>query len=338
MPVQYAGVMHEHRAVRERAGLFDVSHMGEIELAGPDAAVFAQYLTTNDASTMTDGKAQYSLLVNETGTVVDDIIIYRFSPTRFIFVVNASNAQKDFDWIKRHHRGDVTITDRSDEFALIAFQGPKAAEVLQAVTPFDLVSIKTYHFAEGSVADVADCVIARTGYTGEDGFEIFCPPEGAMHIWNTLLDAGKPFGVEPVGLGARDTLRLEMRYSLYGHEITEETNPFEAGLGWVIKLDTPDDFIGKDALTKIKEQGPTRRLAGFRMCERAIPRQGYPIVSDGKKVGTVTSGTMSPSLGYAIGMGYVPRELAKPGAKFNIDIRGNLREAEVVKTPFYERL
>ncbi len=337
MPVQYSGVKDEHLAVRQRAGLFDVSHMGEIEIAGPDAATFAQYLTTNDVATMIDGKAMYSLLLNERATVIDDVILYRLNSQRFIFVVNASNREKDYRWILDHRQGDVTVRDRSDDYALLAFQGPLASEVLQTLTSIDLPSIRRYHFGQGTVAGIEHCIIARTGYTGEDGFELFVSPAHAATIWNALLQAGASKGIKPAGLGARDTLRLEMKYSLYGHEITEETNPYEAGLGWVVKLDQPGAFIGKDELIAIKERGPMRKLVGFRMMERAIPRQGYPIVFQGNQVGVVTSGTLSPSLDQSIGIGFVPPDLAATGSQFFVDIRGRLRQAEVVKTPFYQR-
>ena len=337
MPVQYTGVIDEHLAVRKAAGLFDVSHMGQIEVSGPGAEALIQSLTTNDVKKMTDGRAQYSIFCNEGGTVIDDIIVYRFLPTRYIIVVNASNAAKDFAWVKKHERPDARVTDLSDSFALIAFQGPKAAEILQGLTDLDLTTIGTYWHKTGTVAGKRHVIVARTGYTGEDGFELFSTPGDAPAIWQALLERGKPHGVKPAGLGARDTLRLEMKYSLYGHEITEETNPIEAGLGWVVKLDTPDDFVGKTAILEAKRRGLTRKLAGFKMADRGIPRQGYPIVVGGKAVGIVTSGTMSPSLDTAIGIGYVPAGQEKIGTRISIDIRGQAREAIVVETPFYKK-
>jgi len=337
MPVQYSGVIDEHTAVREAAGLFDVSHMGELEFKGPDAEAAIQYLTTNDVTKMTDGRAQYSILCNERGTVVDDVIVYRFNPNHYMLVVNASNAPKDYAWCKAHLKGDVTLTDRSDAFALMAFQGPKAPELLSSLTDLPVDEMPPYHFLLGEVAGRSDCIVASTGYTGESGFEIFSKPEDAPAIWQTLLERGNAVGVKAAGLGARDTLRLEMKYSLYGHEITDETTPLESGLSWVVKLDTNDDFIGKPALVKAKEAGLTRKLIGFRMCDPGIPRQGYPIILNDTPSGIVTSGTMSPSLGEAIGIGFVPKDSAKIGTEISIDIRGRSRKAEIVKTPFYKR-
>ncbi len=336
MPVQYTGVIDEHRAVRAAAGLFDVSHMGQLEITGPGATEAVQYLTTNDVRKMTDGRAQYSILCNERGTVVDDIIVYRFSPTRYMLVVNASNAAKDFAWCRSHLKGNAAIRDKSDEYALIAFQGPLAAKILSNFTDYDLPSMISYHFGEGKVAGKS-AIIARTGYTGEDGFEIFTAPADAVHVWQALLEKGKGMGVAPAGLGARDTLRMEMKYSLYGHEITEETNPLESGLGWVVKLDTPDDFIGKAALVDVKKKGLSRALVGFKMQDSGIPRQGYPIIVAGKQAGIVTSGTMSPSLEYAIGIGFVPRESSALGTEISVDIRGRARKATIVETPFYRK-
>lgn len=337
MPVQYTGVIDEHKAVREAAGIFDVSHMGQIEINGSGASAFVQSLTTNDISKMTDGRAQYSIFCNERGTVIDDIIVYRFSNTRYIIVVNASNAAKDYAWCKKHERPDALVSDKSDDYALLALQGPKAATLLSKLTDMDLAKIGTYYFAIGSVAGKKDVIIARTGYTGEDGFELFTKPSDAGFIWQTILEHGRPLGVKPAGLGARDTLRMEMKYSLYGHEITEETNPIESGLSWVVKLDTPDDFVGKKALIEVKAKGVTRKLVGFKMIDKGIPRQGYPIVIDGKVSGIVTSGTMSPSLGEPIGIGFVPVGKEKIGGAISIDIRGQTRQAVIVETPFYKR-
>jgi len=337
MPVRYTGVIEEHKAVRATAGLFDVSHMGQIEIKGKDAEEYIQHLTTNDAKRMVDGKAQYSILCNERGTVVDDVIIYRFTNDRYVLVVNASNIQKDFEWIKKNARGEVDINDISDSFALIAFQGPKSLSTLQEFTDIDIDSIDTYHFREGTLAGKQNCIIAKTGYTGESGVEIFTSPDNAPAVWQVLLERGKPQGFLPAGLAARDTLRLEMKYSLYGHEIGEDTTPIEAGLSWVVKLDTPDDFIGKQALIEFKERGATRKLVGFKMIDKGIPRQGYPIITDDEPSGVVTSGTMSPSIGEAIGIGFVPKIKGKIGTEIFIDIRGRSRKAEVVKTPFYNK-
>lgn len=337
MPVLYTGIIEEHLAVRTNAGLFDVSHMGQIEFAGPEALECVNYLTVNNASALNDGQAQYSILLNERGTVVDDIIVYRFNANRFIFVVNASNIEKDLGWITSHKKGNVKIDNRSDEFALIAFQGPKAASILKGLTDINIDDLSTFQFKQGSFNKHDTCIIARTGYTGEDGFEIFCSPKSAPAIWQTLLEKGKPQGVLPTGLGARDTLRLEMKYSLYGHEITDETNPLEAGLGWVVKLDKPGDFIGKSVLLQVKKDGLKRKLVGFKMIDKGIPRSGCDIFINNEKIGFVTSGTMSPSLKEPIGIGYVPLALAGEGNKFFIDIRGGKKQAVVVKTPFYKK-
>ena len=336
MPVQYTGVMQEHRAVRSAAGLFDVSHMGEIEVTGKGATDCLQYLTTNDVKKLVDGQAQYSVLCNEHGTVIDDIIVYRFSTERYIVVVNASNAAKDFAWFQSHMKGDAVVRDASDEFAMIAFQGPLSPEILSEFTDLDLASLGSYRFTSGAVAGV-NAIVARTGYTGEVGFELFTSPSDAPALWQAIIERGKPRGVLPAGLGARDTLRLEMKYSLYGHEITDETNPIEAGLGWIVKLKDSDDFIGKRTLMKIKERGTSRKLVGFRMTQPGIPREGYPILTGGRRAGFVTSGTMSPSLACAIGIGYVEIENAAEGTDISVDIRGRPRKATIVKTPFYKR-
>ena len=336
MPVQYTGVIDEHTAVRTAAGIFDVSHMGEIEVTGPGAFALIQRLTTNDISKMADGRAQYSMFLNEKATVIDDIIVYRFDAKHYIIVVNASNVKKDLDWCLAHQTKDAKVTDRSDDFALIALQGPKSEEILARLTKTNLAAIQTYWFSKGSVAGCEDVIIARTGYTGERGFELFCRTADAPKIWQALLEEGKPLGLKPAGLGARDTLRLEMKYSLYGHEITEETNPLEAGLSWVVKMEKAGGFIGQEKLAAIKAAGLQRKLVGFTMKERGIPRQGYPILIGDKAVGIVTSGTMSPSLQVAIGIAYVPTENAAVGNKIWVDIRGQAREAVVVETPFYQ--
>jgi glycine cleavage system T protein (aminomethyltransferase) len=336
LPVQYSGVIDEHKAVRNAAGIFDVSHMGQIVFTGPDALACVQNLTTNDASKLTDGKAQYSILCNERGTVIDDVIVYRFSENRFMMVVNGSNVDKDFEWCKSHTTGDVKAEDISDSYALIALQGPKAADILSKLTDADLASLPSYSFTEGAIDGKSDCIIARTGYTGEDGFELFCKPEDASAIWQSLIEHGKPLGLLPAGLGARDTLRLEMKFSLYGQEITEETLPIESGLAWVVKMDA-SDFIGRDAIAAAKEKGLNRKLVGFKMTEKGIPRQGYPIMLNDEEVGVVTSGTMSPSLGEAIGIGFVPKSGVSIGDTISIDIRGRGKKAEIVKTPFYKK-
>ncbi len=335
MPIQYSGIIKEHNAVRTSAGLFDVSHMGEIEFSGPQALPTVNYLTANDASKLQDGHAQYSILLNEKATVIDDIIVYRFSAEKFLMVVNASNAEKDFNWVTQNNKFQATISDRSNDYALLALQGPTAQEALQNITNAHLDILSSFHFVQAEIADQTNCFIASTGYTGEKGYELFCPPESASAVWQAILEKGNHLGVLPAGLGARDTLRLEMKYSLYGHEISDQTNPLEAGLSWVVKLNQENNFIGKQALQNIKKQGLNRKLVGFKMLDRSIPREGCPIHINNEKVGVVTSGTMSPSLKQGIGIGYVPIEMANIDNKIFIDIRGSLREALIVKTPFY---
>jgi aminomethyltransferase len=336
MPVQYSGVIDEHKAVRRTAGIFDVSHMGQIEVTGSGATDYVQYLTTNNARKLVDGQAQYSILCREGGGVIDDVIVYRIGEEKYVIVVNAINAEKDLDWLRSNARDDVNLEDISPRYAMIALQGPKSEELLAELSDANLPSIQHYHFHEGGITG-KECIIARTGYTGEDGFEIFVSPADVVSVWQAILERGKPRGVLPAGLGARDTLRTEMRYSLYGHEITEETNPLEAGLGWVVKLKNDDDFIGKEAIKKIKEEGLARTLVGFKMQESGIPRQGYPIKMGDREVGVVTSGTMSPSLGEAIGIGFVPTEMRGVGTEICIDIRGRSRKATIVETPFYRK-
>lgn len=336
MPVQYTGVIAEHEAVRTRAGLFDASHMGEFEFAGPDALACLQWLTANDVSKLAVGQGQYSLLCNETGGVVDDIIVYRLEENRYLMVVNAGNIAKDWKWVQDHQRGTVKITDRSNDFALIAVQGPKAMGIVQKIAASDVTALPRFHCQWAALNGAGECLIARTGYTGEDGCEIFAPPAKAAQLWEALLLAGKEDGIVSAGLGARDTLRTEMRYPLYGHELTDSTSPIAAGLNWVVKLGKSSDFIGKAEIQKVSNAGPTVKLVGFEMVDRGIPRDGYPIVENKKIVGAVTSGTMSPTLKKAIGIGYVPAHLAAIGSKFSVDIRGSERVARVVATPFYK--
>lgn len=339
MPVQYSGVVEEHLAVRNQAGLFDVSHMGEFEFLGPEALSLLNYLTANDVGKLTDGKAQYSLLLNEKGGVVDDILLYRIHEEHFMMVVNAANIEKDFRWVLKNQPAGakIEINNISDPVCLLALQGPLALQILRPLTKNPLDAIKPFHFFIGPVAGEENCIVARTGYTGEDGFEILCKANTARPIWQALLEKGKPLGLKPTGLGARDTLRLEARLSLYGHEITEETNPLEAGLGWVVKLEK-ENFIGKEALLKIKQEGLQRTIVGFKMVDKGIPRHGFTICSSNKEpVGGVTSGTFSPTLEEGIGLGYVPLSLSQIGTKFYIDIRGKYKLAEVVQTPFYKK-
>jgi aminomethyltransferase len=334
MPVQYTGIIDEHHAVRQRAGLFDVSHMGEIELRGPHAISVCQALTVNDVSRLCDGQAQYSLLCLPSGGVVDDIIVHRITGERLLLCVNASNTDKDFAWISEHRNGAEAI-DRSAEFAQLAVQGPRATEILTGLTTLSLSAIPLFAFAEGEVVG-CQTLVAHTGYTGEDGWEIYCAPDDATTLWNAILDAGERFGIAPAGLGARDTLRLERALPLYGHELTADTTPLEAGLGWVVRFNKPH-FIGREALLRQRDTGVARRLVGLVMTEPGIPRQGYPIVHDGQAVGAITSGTKSPTLGKAIGLGYVASTLEKVGTKLGVDIRGRIVGAEVVPLPFYKR-
>lgn len=337
MPVQYAGVTEEHLAVRNAAGIFDVSHMGLFEVTGDSAEASLNYITTNDVTKLSDYHAQYSLLLNEKGTVVDDIIVYKIDGKRFLIVVNASNLEKDFKWINFHLKSGTSLKDLSPEYSLIAIQGPKAMEIMNRISAKPLNDVLPFHLAVCNFKNVGETIIAKTGYTGEEGCEIFVKNEHAPLLWKTLFEAGGSLGLKAVGLAARDTLRLEMKYSLYGHEINDEINPLEADLKWVVKL-KKGDFIGRVALVKIDAEGLKRRLIGFKMIDKAIPREGYPIVDAGKKIGYVTSGTFSPSLKYPIGIGYVDLKHCEIGSKFSVDIRGRERLAEVVRTPFYKKV
>jgi len=334
MPVQYQGILAEHAAVRERAGLFDVSHMGEVVFRGPKALQALQRLFTNDLSRCADGQAQYGVLCREDGGIVDDVVVYRRAADDLLVCVNASNRQKDHDWLHGHAFG-ADVANESDAWGQLALQGPRAPEVLQKLTSLRLSSIGTYHFAPGEVAGIP-CLVARTGYTGEDGFELFCDAGRSPALWSALLEAGAPEGLTPCGLGARDSLRLEMAYRLYGNDMDDGTTPLEAGLGWVVKLGK-GDFVGRDALVKQKEAGLSRKLVGFTLIEPGIPRHGHAVLQDGKPVGAVTSGTRSPSLGTSVGLAYVPPGLAAEGSTFAVDIRGRAVAAKVVKTPFYAR-
>jgi aminomethyltransferase len=338
MPVQYAGILEEHRKVRESVGLFDVSHMGEVWVRGPQALLAVQGLVTNDVGTLVDGQAMYTAMCNERGGIVDDLIVYRVAEEVFLICVNAANREKDFNWIHAHNpcpEGAV-VTDESDAWAQVALQGRNAAATLQKLTSVDLSGIKFYHFGQGTVAGVEGCIIARTGYTGEDGFEVFLPPTGAEAIWRGILQAGQEFGVQPIGLGARDTLRLEAKYCLYGNDITDDTTPLEAGLGWVTKLDKPVPFIGQQPLLAQRDAGVPRRLVCIVVQDR-IARPHCAILEAGEKVGEITSGTRAPTLELNIALGYVPTRLSKPGTALEIDIRGKIARAEVVKPPFYKR-
>ncbi|MGW1455646.1 glycine cleavage system aminomethyltransferase GcvT [Salegentibacter agarivorans] len=335
MPVSYEGVNIEHQNVREKLGVFDVSHMGEFLITGDKALELIQKITTNDASKLVDGKAQYTVMPNETGGIVDDLIVYRINSEKYLLVVNASNIDKDWNWIAQHNTMDATMRDMSDEFSLLAIQGPKAAEAMQSLTDVDLSNMKFYTFEVAEFAGIDKVIISATGYTGSGGFEIYFKNEDAEQIWDRVMEAGKDYGIKPIGLAARDTLRLEMGFCLYGNDIDETTSPIEAKLGWITKF--TKDFINSEALKKEKEEGPKRKLIAFELEERGIPRQGYEIEDeDGKVIGEVTSGTMSPSLEKGIGLGYVPSEVAKFGNKIFIKVRKKSIPALQVKLPFYK--
>jgi aminomethyltransferase len=334
MPVQYAGLIEEHEAVRGAVGLFDVSHMGEVVFRGPKALAALQAIFTNDLGKVADGQAQYGCLCRENGGIVDDVVVYRRSAEDLLVCVNAANRQKDFDWLQGHAAG-ADVRNESDDWGQVALQGPRALAVLKRLTTTNLDAIGTYRHAPGTVAGVA-CLVARTGYTGEDGFELFCPAAQTEKVWDALIEAGRPEGIQPAGLGCRDTLRLEMAYRLYGSDMDDETSPLEAGLGWVVKLDK-GDFIGRAALLRQKEQGLARKLVGFQLTEAGIARHGHPVVRDGAPVGLVTSGTRSPTLKTSIGLAYVPSALAAEGSALAIEIRGKPVAATVVKTPFLSR-
>ncbi len=338
MPVEYQGLADEHMAVRTRGGLFDVSHMGEIEIAGADALQAVQHITSNDASRLSNGQIQYSALTTPKGTFVDDVLTYKLADDHFMLVVNASNIVKDFHWVAEHVKeagGDAAAVNTSSRYALLALQGPVARDVLQTLTGVDLGAIKYYWFATGEVAGVRG-TISRTGYTGEDGFEVFVPPNAAERVWDAVLQAGKSAGVVPAGLGARDTLRLEAAMRLYGNDMDDTTTVVEADLNWIVGWKKAA-FIGSDVLKRQKAEGAPRKLAGFEMIDRAIGRHGYDVYVDGQKAGVVTSGTQTPFLKKAIGMAYLPPDRTDPGTEFEIEIRGRRVKAAVVAMPFYKR-
>jgi aminomethyltransferase len=337
MPVEYTGIVQEHLAVRTRAGVFDVSHMGEIEIAGKDALAAVQRISSNDASRLQVGQAQYSGLMTPRGSFVDDLLVYRLAPTHFLLVVNAGNIEKDYAWIAEHIQpaGDAVAVDASSRYALIAVQGPESLAILQSQTAVDLAGVKYYWFAHGEVAGVR-ATISRTGYTGEDGFEIFLPPHASDRVWQALLEAGKRVDLIPCGLGARDTLRLEASMRLYGNDIDETTTALEADLGWIVGW-KKDDFIGAAVLREQKAKGVERRIVGFEMLDRGIARHGYDVYVGGERAGAVTSGTQTPYLKKAIGMAYLPTDRTAPATEFEIDIRGRRSRARVVPMPFYTR-
>lgn len=335
MPVEYEGIKAEHMAVRNSVGVFDVSHMGEIWVKGEKALSFVQKVTTNDASALEPGQAQYSCFPNGKGGIVDDLLVYYYEPDKYMLVVNASNIEKDYDWLEKQNDVGAVLENSSDNISQLAVQGPKAIEVLRKLTDADLDNIKYYTFLTGRFAGVEDVIISATGYTGAGGFELYFSNEHAEKIWNSLFEAGEEFDIKPIGLGARDTLRLEMGYCLYGNDIDDTTSPIEAGLGWITKFKESKDFIDKEVFLQQKTEGVGRRLKGFEMVDRGIPRHGYEIVNEsGDAIGEVTSGTMSPMLGKGIGMGYLKTGHTKPGTEIFIKVRNKTLKAKVVKLPF----
>jgi len=336
MPVQYEGVNIEHETVRNGVGVFDVSHMGLFKISGDKALDLVQRVTSNDASVLVKGKAQYSYLPNDKGGIVDDIITYKVSDNEYLMVVNASNIDKDFEWIASHNSMKATFENLSDQYCLLAIQGPRANEAMQSLTNVDLANLKFYTFEVGTFAGKENVIVSATGYTGSGGIEIYAKNEDIVDLWNAVLEAGAAYGIKPIGLAARDTLRLEMGYCLYGNEINDTTSPIAAGLGWVTKF--TKDFVNSENIKADKENGVATKLIGFELIDRGIPRHDYEIVdAQGNVIGHVTSGTQSPSLGKGIGMGYVNKEFAKEGSEIYIRIRKNDVKAQVVKTPFYKK-
>ena len=336
MPVSYQGINLEHQTVREKVGVFDVSHMGEFFVTGPNALSLIQRVCSNDASKLEDGEAQYSCFPNQDGGVVDDLIVYRIAAEKWLLVVNASNIDKDWAWINSHNTMEATLENSSDHYSLLAIQGPKAIQAMQSLTQEDLSAIKFYTFKINTFAGVENVIISATGYTGSGGFEIYCKNTQVAKIWTKVLEAGADWGIQPIGLAARDTLRLEMGYCLYGNDIDDTTSPLEAGLGWITKFNK--DFINSESLKKQKEIGVSKTLVGFELSQRGIPRQGYAIVdAQGNSIGRVTSGTMSPSMGKGIGLGYVPMALKEVRSQIHIQIRNKIVPAMVVKLPFYKK-
>ena len=336
MPVSYQGINIEHQTVREKVGVFDVSHMGEFFITGPNALSLIQRVCSNDASKLEDGEAQYSCFPNHDGGVVDDLIVYRIAAEKWLLVVNASNIDKDWAWINSHNTMGASLENSSDHYSLLAIQGPKAIQAMQSLTQENLSAIKFYTFKINTFAGVENVIISATGYTGSGGFEIYCKNTQVAKIWTKVLEAGANWGIQPIGLAARDTLRLEMGYCLYGNDIDDTTYPLEAGLGWITKFNK--DFINSESLKKQKEIGVSKTLVGFELSQRGIPRQGYAIVdAQGNSIGRVTSGTMSPSMGKGIGLGYVPMALKEVGSQIHIQIRNKIVPAIVVKLPFYKK-
>ncbi|MDR1344779.1 MAG: glycine cleavage system aminomethyltransferase GcvT [Tannerellaceae bacterium] len=334
MPIEYTGIIDEHLAVCNSVGVFDVSHMGEFFVKGPGALNFIQGITSNDASTLTIGKAQYTCFPNESGGIVDDLLVYRLADEEYMLVVNAGNIAKDWDWCVSHNSG-VSLENASPDIAQLAVQGPKAVDVLQRLTKTDLLSIPYYSFTKGEFAGCRDVIISNTGYTGAGGFELYFKPADAMTVWNAIFEAGRPEGIKPVGLGARDTLRLEMCFCLYGNDLDDTTSPIEAGLGWITKFPEGKSFVNRAGLERQKKEGVSRKLCSFEMIDKGVPRHGYEIVDgSGQVTGVVTSGTMSPLLKKGIGMGYTAPEHAKPGTEIYVRVRNRDLKAVVVKGPF----
>lgn len=337
MPVRYSSDIEEHNTVRRGVGMFDVSHMGEFRVSGPGAFDLVQRLTSNDVAALADGKIQYSCIPNETGGIVDDLLVYRVAEDDYFLVVNASNIDKDWNWFSTRNTGGARMANVSDDLALFAVQGPKAVAALQALTDVDLASITYYTFRIGTFAGVPDVIISATGYTGAGGFELYIPTARAKEVWDKIMEAGQPEGLKPIGLGARDTLRLEMGFCLYGNDIDDTTSPIEAGLGWITKFVPGNDFTNRPALEAQKKEGTARKLVAFEMRENGIPRGHYPLVdAAGNEIGQVTSGTQSPSLSRGVGMGYVKTEFSKVGTEIFVQVRGRNLKAEVVKLPFYK--
>lgn len=337
LPVQISGITQEHQAVRTGAGIFDVSHMGEFFLEGAGSEAYLQKMVTNDVSRIHPGEAMYTAMCYEDGGTVDDLLIYRLEDTHFMLVVNAANIAKDFDWLKSHLNDQAVLENHSETTALLAVQGPKAKQVLQQLTETDLQAIKTFTFKEKILLSGVPVLLSRTGYTGEDGFEIYCAADSARVIWDAVLEAGKDTGLIPCGLGARDTLRFEARLPLYGHELSKTISPLEAGIGFAVKLNKAADFIGKAALKRQKTEGLKRRVVGIEMIDRAIPRAHYPVYAEGRQIGEITTGTHSPTLGKNLGLALVASSFADLGTEVEVDVRGKKKLAKVIKAPFYKK-
>ncbi|MED4204387.1 glycine cleavage system aminomethyltransferase GcvT [Neobacillus mesonae] len=337
LPVQFSSIKEEHEAVRTKAGLFDVSHMGEIEVKGSDSLNYLQKMMTNDISKVKNGAAQYTAMCYETGGTIDDLLVYKLEDEHYLLVVNASNIEKDYEWLERHLEGDVTLTNLSDTTAQVALQGPLAEKVLQKLTATDLSGIGFFKFQQDARINGKKALVSRTGYTGEDGFEVYCQANEVVEIWKDILESGKEEGVLPCGLGARDTLRFEANLALYGQELSAEISPLEAGIGFAVKLNKEADFIGKDALVKQKENGIPRKIVGIEMIDRGIPRHGYPVYKGEELIGEVTTGTQSPTLKKNIGLALISSEHAVLNDELEVEIRGKRLKVKVVPTPFYKR-